>query len=171
MGRVQDKVALVTGGASDPGLGYTTALTLGSEGARVVVTDIDEPGADRCAAAIRDAGGEALALHQDVTSEPQWQSVVARTLDEYGRLDILVNNAGIAVLMPIAEMTLADWNRRRIHGRCGNDGDLIKRRLDATAHRPDSGGRLGVLTRRDWKNGGHADRSGDPTGRQTGTDR
>ncbi|MDE0063152.1 MAG: SDR family oxidoreductase [Gammaproteobacteria bacterium] len=112
MGRVQDKVALVTGGASDPGLGYTTALTLGAEGATVVATDIDDPGAERCAAAIRDAGGEALALHQDVTSEAQWQAVIARTLDEFGRLDILVNNAGIAVLMPIAEMTLADWNRQ-----------------------------------------------------------
>ena len=112
MGRVQDKIALVTGGASDPGLGYTTALTLGAEGATVVVTDIDVPGAERCAAGIRDAGGEALALHQDVTSEAQWQAAIARTLDEYGRLDVLVNNAGIAVLMPIAEMTLADWNRQ-----------------------------------------------------------
>ena len=112
MGRVQDKVAIVTGGASDPGLGYTTAVTLGAEGARVVVTDIDEPGAGRCAEAIREAGGEALALHQDVTSEAQWQAVIDRTLEEYGRLDVLVNNAGIAVLMPIAEMTLADWHRQ-----------------------------------------------------------
>ena len=112
MGRVQDKVAIVTGGASDPGLGYTTAVTLGAEGARVVVTDIDEPGAGRCAEAIREAGGEALALHQDVTSEAQWQAVIDRTLEEYGRLDVLVNNAGIAVLMPIAEMTIADWNRQ-----------------------------------------------------------
>ena len=112
MSRVQDKVAIVTGGASDPGLGYTTAVTLGAEGARVVVTDIDEPGAGRCAEAIREAGGEALALHQDVTSEAQWQAVIDRTLEEYGRLDVLVNNAGIAVLMPIAEMTIADWNRQ-----------------------------------------------------------
>ena len=69
MGRVQDKVALVTGAASNPGLGYATALTLAAEGAKLVVTDVDEPGAGRCAAAIRDAGGAALALHQDVTSE------------------------------------------------------------------------------------------------------
>ena len=112
MGRVQDKIALVTGGASDPGLGYTTAVTLGAEGAKVVVTDIDEPGAGRCAEAIREAGGEALALHQDVTSEAQWQAVIDRTLEEYGRLDVLVNNAGIAVLMPIAEMALTDWHRQ-----------------------------------------------------------
>ena len=112
MGRVQDKVAIVTGAASDPGLGRTTAITLGAQGAKVVVTDIDEAGAKACAGAIREGGSDALALHQDVTSEAQWEAVVARTLDEYGRLDVLVNNAGIAVLMPIAKMTLADWNRQ-----------------------------------------------------------
>ncbi len=112
MGRVQDKVAIVTGGASDPGLGRATAVALGLEGARVAVTDIDEPGAERCAEAIRQAGGEAFAMHHDVTDEAAWQRVIARTVDTWGSLDILVNNAGIAVLMPIAEMTLADWNRQ-----------------------------------------------------------
>ena len=112
MGRVQDKIAIVTGGASDPGLGRETALLLGAEGARVMVTDIDAAGAERCAGAIRDAGGDALAMHHDVTSEGQWQAVIARTRDEYGGVDVLVNNAGIAVLMPIDEMTLADWNRQ-----------------------------------------------------------
>ena len=112
MGRVQDKIAIVTGGASNPGLGRATAITLGAQGARVVATDINEAGAESCAAAIREAGGDAFALRHDVTSEAEWQAVVARTVDAYGRIDVLVNNAGIAVLMPIAEMTLADWNRQ-----------------------------------------------------------
>lgn len=112
MGRVKDKIAIVTGAASDPGLGRATALALGAEGASVVVTDIDEAGAERSAAAIRQAGGDALAMPQDVTSEVAWQAVIERTVERYGRLDILVNNAGIAVLMPIAEMSLADWNRQ-----------------------------------------------------------
>ena len=112
MGRVTDKVAIVTGGASNPGLGRTTALTLGREGAKVVVTDLDLEGAEACAAESRDAGGEALALHQDVTDEGRWQEVIAQTVAAYGRLDVMVNNAGIAVLMPMSQMTLADWNKQ-----------------------------------------------------------
>ena len=56
MGRVQGKVVIVTGGASNPGLGYSAALSLAREGAKVVVTDVDAAGAERCAEAIRSAG-------------------------------------------------------------------------------------------------------------------
>ena len=112
MGRVQDKVAIVTGGASVPGLGNATALTLAREGAKVVVTDVDEAGAQRCAQAIQEAGGEALALHQDVTDEARWRAVVDRTVEEYGGLDVMVNNAGIAVLKTVADLTLEDWSRQ-----------------------------------------------------------
>jgi NAD(P)-dependent dehydrogenase (short-subunit alcohol dehydrogenase family) len=112
MGRLEGKVAIVTGAASNPGLGRTTAITLAGEGAKVIVTDIDESGAESCADEIRDAGGAALAVPQDVTSEQRWQEVISKTVESYGKLDILVNNAGIAVLMPVAKMTLADWNRQ-----------------------------------------------------------
>jgi NAD(P)-dependent dehydrogenase (short-subunit alcohol dehydrogenase family) len=112
MGRVDDKVAIVTGAASNPGLGYATALMLAREGAKVMVTDVDDAGAQACAAAIRDAGGTAEAMHQDVTDEERWTVVIEQTVASFGKLDVLVNNAGIAVLMPIAEMTLADWNRQ-----------------------------------------------------------
>ena len=78
----------------------------------MVVTDLDLEGAEACAAEIRDAGGEALALHQDVTDEGRWQEVIAQTVAAYGRLDVMVNNAGIAVLMPMSQMTLADWNKQ-----------------------------------------------------------
>jgi len=112
MGRVQGKVAIVTGAASNPGLGRSTAVALAREGARLVVTDIDLVGAQDCAREIRDAGGEALALEQDVTREDVWQRVMDETLRRFGRLDVLVNNAGIAVLKTIENMTLADWNRQ-----------------------------------------------------------
>ncbi len=112
MGRVDDKVAIVTGAASNPGLGYATALMLAREGAKLMVTDVDEAGAQACAAAICDAGGMAEAMHQDVTDEQRWKAVVEQTVASFGKLDVLVNNAGIAVLMPISEMTLADFNRQ-----------------------------------------------------------
>jgi NAD(P)-dependent dehydrogenase (short-subunit alcohol dehydrogenase family) len=112
MGRVQGKVAIVTGGASNPGLGRATALALGREGARVIVTDIDLGGAERTAGEIRESGGDAIALRQDVTQEEGWKTIVAHATKTFGRLDVLVNNAGIAVLKLIEDMTLADWNRQ-----------------------------------------------------------
>ena len=112
MSRVRGKVAIVTGAASDPGLGRAIARTLAREGARVVATDVDEAGVRDCADAIRADGGEAIALRHDVTREADWQQVVARALDGFGRLDVLVNNAGIAVLKPLEELSLADWNRQ-----------------------------------------------------------
>ena len=111
-GRVAGKVIIVTGTASDPSLGRSTAHRLAEEGARLVLTDIDEAGAENCAAAIRDAGGEAIALQQNVTDEARWGEVMQATLDAYGRLDVLVNNAGIAVLEPLESMSLEQWNRQ-----------------------------------------------------------
>jgi len=112
MGRVDGKVAIVTGAASNPGLGRTTALALAHEGARLIVTDIDASGADATARAIREQGGEAIAAAQDVTSEAAWEAIIASTIETFGRLDVLVNNAGIAILKPIKALTLADWNRQ-----------------------------------------------------------
>jgi len=112
MGRVQNKVAIVTGEASNPGLGRATALTLAREGAKVVATDIDLGGAEDCARVIRDAGGSAVAVAHDVTREADWEAVIALVSERFGRLDVLVNNAGIAVLKPIEQITLADWHRQ-----------------------------------------------------------
>lgn len=109
MGRLQGKIALVTGAASVPGLGSATARRFAEEGAVVYVTDRDGPGAEIVAASIRDAGGQAQALAHDVTSEADWDRVMASIAAAHGRLDVLVNNAGIAVLRLIGDLTTADW--------------------------------------------------------------
>lgn len=111
-GRVAGKVVIVTGAASNPGLGHSSAMTLAHEGARLVVTDLDADGAEGCAESIRKLGGEAFSLPHDVTSEKRWTEVVAATVETFGRLDVLVNNAGIAVLKPLADLSLDDWNRQ-----------------------------------------------------------
>lgn len=112
MPRVQDKVAIVTGTASVPGLGNEIAMLLAREGAKVMVTDIDAAGARACADRIKQAGGQAIAMQQDVTDEAAWTAVLDKTAEVFGKLDILVNNAGIAVLKMIDQMTLADFERQ-----------------------------------------------------------
>jgi NAD(P)-dependent dehydrogenase (short-subunit alcohol dehydrogenase family) len=110
-GQVEGKVALVTGGAS--GIGEACAELLAREGASVAVTDIDELRGPEVVAKIRKAGGEAVFLHQDVTSEERWVEVVADVAKRYGRLDILVSNAGIGIgALSITQMSLEDWRRQ-----------------------------------------------------------
>jgi len=110
-GRVDGKVALVTGGAS--GIGRATAVRLAGEGAFVLVTDVDDTLGESCAAGIRDAGGQADYLHHDVASEPAWESVIAQLKAAQGGLHILVNNAGIGIGGSLLEMSLADWQRQQ----------------------------------------------------------
>jgi len=109
MSRLSGKIALVTGGASVPGLGSATAQRFAQEGCKVWLTDRDLAGAEKVAQGIRDAGGQAVAMLHDVTDEAQWDDVFAAIEAEDGRLDVMVNNAGIAVLRPIEDMTTADW--------------------------------------------------------------
>ena len=109
MGRVDDKVALITGGAS--GIGRATAELMAREDAMVVLTDVqDEAGAD-VAATIADAGGMVAYHHHDVTDEAAWIKIIEEVRAEYGRLDILVNNAGIsgASGVPVEEIALESW--------------------------------------------------------------
>jgi NAD(P)-dependent dehydrogenase (short-subunit alcohol dehydrogenase family) len=112
MARLSGKVALVTGGASVPGLGSATAMRFAEEGAVVYLTDIDGAGAEKVAADIRAKGGQATAFTHDVTSEADWDRVMAAIAAEQGRLDVLVNNAGIAVLGMLDTVTGADWRRQ-----------------------------------------------------------
>ncbi len=92
--RLKDKVAIVTGAGN--GMGEAEARLFAAEGAKVVVADLLGDAAETVAAGIRAGGGEAVAATIDVTSEPAWVSLIAKTLAGYGRLDILVNNAGIS---------------------------------------------------------------------------
>lgn len=109
-GQVEGKVALVTGGAS--GIGEACCLTLAREGASVVVTDIDASRGKAVVETIVAAGGTAMFLAQDVTDEDRWPEVIAAIEKAYGALDVLVANAGIGILVPIIDMTLADWRRQ-----------------------------------------------------------
>jgi len=112
MGRVEGKVALVTGGAS--GIGAGCATRLAEEGAIVVVTDVQDAKGDDLVGSIKNAGGKARYLHHDVTSEDAWIGVVADIEKTEGRLDILVNNAGIGIASPsITMMSLEDWRRQQ----------------------------------------------------------
>lgn len=111
MGQVDGKIALVTGGAS--GIGAACAETLAREGAKVMVTDIDEAGGRAVAGAIVAAGGTAVFARHDVTDEDNWRSVMVEFERHFGRLDALVSNAGIGIMTTsIAEMSLADWRRQ-----------------------------------------------------------
>ncbi len=110
-GQVAGKVAVVTGGAS--GIGEACSETLAREGAAVLITDIDDALGKDVAQRITKAGGKAHYLRHDVRDEAGWPGVIAEAEKRFGRLDIMVANAGIGVMAPIAEMTLADWQRQQ----------------------------------------------------------
>jgi NAD(P)-dependent dehydrogenase (short-subunit alcohol dehydrogenase family) len=97
----------VTGGAGD--LGAATALLLAKEGAKVVITDIDEAGGRKVVEDIQRDGGKAIFLKHDVTSEEDWKEIIDKTVSEFGKLDVLVNNAGVFSRNPIEDIPLEEW--------------------------------------------------------------
>jgi 3alpha(or 20beta)-hydroxysteroid dehydrogenase len=110
MGKLDGKVALISGGAR--GQGAAEAETFAREGAKVVFGDIRDTEGQKVEAAIRAAGGEAVYLHLDVTNEADWQSAVQTAISRYGALHILINNAAIVIpRVPIEERTAAEWDR------------------------------------------------------------
>ena len=109
-GRVQGKVAIVTGAAS--GIGRASALLLAREGASVVIADVDDEGAAQTRDLIVWDGGTALSVHCDVTSDEEVARLVGRTVELAGRLDILHNNAYWGVQnRPLVDTGLDEWNR------------------------------------------------------------
>jgi NAD(P)-dependent dehydrogenase (short-subunit alcohol dehydrogenase family) len=110
MGRLDGKVAVITGAAS--GMGQGTALRFAGEGAAVVVADLNESGGEATVRGCRENGARAVFQKADVSVETDVAAMVARAVKEFGRLDIIFNNAGlIGALGPLEEATAESWDR------------------------------------------------------------
>lgn len=108
--RFKGKVALVTGAAG--GIGLATAQRLGSEGARLVLADIDEAKLARARAQVLDAGApDAWGRRCDVSSDAEVHATVEDTLARFGRFDVLVNNAGLMQFAALESLSGEDWRR------------------------------------------------------------
>ena len=106
MGRLEGKVAIVTGAAR--GSGETIARRFVAEGASVVLADVRDELGEAVAASL---GGAASYVHTDVTREAEWRALVAATTERFGRVDVLVNNAAVLLLKPIVDTTVEDYER------------------------------------------------------------
>ena len=106
MKRMQDKVAVITGGAR--GMGAATARLFAAEGARVVIADVLEDEGQKLASELGDA---ASFRRHDVSDEPAWEALVADVLAGHGRIDALVNNAGLVHFVAITDFAVADFDR------------------------------------------------------------
>jgi len=110
MGKLDGKVALISGGAR--GQGAAEVLVFSREGAKVVFGDVLDDEGKKVEADVRATGGDVAYLHLDVSSEADWLKAVQVAIDRYGRLDILINNAGIVIRrVPIEERTVEEWDR------------------------------------------------------------
>ena len=107
--RLEGKVALISGGAR--GMGAAEARLFASEGAKVVLGDVLESEGQQVEAEIAEAGGEAVFVHLDVTSEADWQQAVDTAIERFGGLHILVNNAGIWNGGNVETQTIDGWDR------------------------------------------------------------
>jgi NAD(P)-dependent dehydrogenase (short-subunit alcohol dehydrogenase family) len=106
---LNEKVAVITGGAS--GIGRATALALSRAGARVAIADIDGEGAAALAREIEAAGGQAIGLHCDVSVESSFAALADAVLQRFGRVDIVMNNVGVLTSGRPDELPLSEWQR------------------------------------------------------------
>lgn len=109
MGRLQNKVSIITGAAQ--GIGLATALKFAAEGATVVICDIRQAGVDAAVVACQQSGAQALGFVMDVTNREQVDAVMAQVRERLGRIDVLVNNAGITQDARLVKMTQAQFDR------------------------------------------------------------
>lgn len=112
--RLEGRVAIVTGGGH--GIGKAYAIRLASEGARVVVAEIDENAAQSVARELQGAGHEALAVRTDVADDASTERMAAAAVERFGRIDVLVNNAAIFATVPMSrspfdQITIDEWDR------------------------------------------------------------
>ena len=107
--KLKDKVCIVTGAAS--GIGKAIADIYAAEGAKVVIADLNLEAAQKAADDITAAGGTALAVAMDVTSEDQVNAGVAHVVETWGTVDVLVSNAGIQIVNPVENFAYADWKK------------------------------------------------------------
>jgi NAD(P)-dependent dehydrogenase (short-subunit alcohol dehydrogenase family) len=136
-GRVQGKVAMVTGGGS--GIGRATAALLAKEGGIAIVADFDLPAAEATSKEIIKGGGNALPMRLDVSNEADWQNAIETALATYGRLDVLVNNAGVSFAKPADAMTLAEW---RTVMAVNIDGVFLRTKWAISAMKKGTGGSI-----------------------------
>lgn len=108
-GKLQDRVAIITGGAK--GIGKATALKMAHEGALVIVLDILSEEASRVADELNSLGAKARAMTADVSKRNEVDQMVEQTLRQFGKVDILVNNAGIVRPAPLEDVKEEDWDR------------------------------------------------------------
>src|SRR5882724_1432035 len=143
MGQVQGKVAIVTGGGGASGIGAACAMTLALEGAKVVVTDMDDAGGKTVVDSIASNGGTAAFLHQDVSLEESWPGVIEAAERRFGHLHVMVANAGIGIMCRAIEMSLADWRRQTA---VNLDGVFLSVKYAVPAIRRAGGGSIVIMS-------------------------
>ena len=107
--RLKDKVAVITG--SGGGIGFAICQAFASEGAKVVVSDINADAAQERAETLRSSGCDAIAIPADVSAEDSANALIAGAISHFSRVDTLVNNAGARIIKGLTEHTLADWEK------------------------------------------------------------
>ncbi|MDB5890602.1 MAG: 3-hydroxybutyrate dehydrogenase [Polaromonas sp.] len=107
--KLQDKVCIVTGAAS--GIGREIAMTYARQGGKLAIADLNKAAAQVVADEINRAGGQAMAVAMDVTSEEQVDAAVAEVAAAWGGVDVLVSNAGIQIVHPVEDFPFADWKK------------------------------------------------------------
>ncbi|MDY7044573.1 MULTISPECIES: SDR family NAD(P)-dependent oxidoreductase [unclassified Virgibacillus] len=107
--KLENKVAIITGGGT--GIGKKTALLFANEGAKLVITDINEESGRKTVDEIKALGSEGIFIKHDVSNEEDWKQVINETINHFSTIDVLFNNAGIYIIKPLVETELEEWNR------------------------------------------------------------
>lgn len=105
MGLLDNKVAIITGGAK--GIGAATAKLFAQEGAKVAVTDVDEDNGNKVA---KELGDNVIFIKQDTSKEADWKNVFSTVMDKFGKVNVVMNNAGVGTMVDVEHMTFDQWH-------------------------------------------------------------